>query len=332
MRTMIIAEAGVNHDGRIDKAIEMINSAVEAGADCIKFQTFKAESLVTKNAVTADYQAINSGDSNQYDMLKRLELNFESHQTLFQICHAKNIEFLSSPFDLESVTMLDELGVKRFKIASGEITNLPLLKAIAMTAKPIILSTGMSTLIEIQQALDVLYQYGCTENLISLLHANSEYPTPMQDVNLNAMVAMGEHFNLPFGYSDHTLGYEVDIAAVAMGATIIEKHFTLDKAAAGPDHKASLNPQELTTMIKSIRNVEIALGSKIKQPSPSESKNMVIVRKSIVAKCEIKKGETFSLNNLCTKRPGTGLSPMLWHEVLGRVSKRDYAEDENIEL
>ncbi|MBE7411818.1 MAG: N-acetylneuraminate synthase [Leptospiraceae bacterium] len=327
----IIAEAGVNHNGSLDIAKKLVDAASEAGANAVKFQTFKANHLVSKNAEKADYQKQTTKSSeSQYEMIKKLELTEDAHKELIAYCKQKNIEFLSTPFDHESINLLHELGLATFKIPSGEITNLPYLEHIGRYNKNIILSTGMATLGEIESAIDVLAHAGTEREKISVLHANTEYPTPMHDVNLRAMQTIGAAFGLPYGYSDHTLGIEVPIAAVAMGATIIEKHFTLDKNLPGPDHKASLEPQELVAMVKAIRNIEKALGSAIKQPSPSEAKNKPIARKSLVAKTAIKKGEIFSEQNLTVKRPGHGISPMRWHEYIGKQAERDYAEDELI--
>lgn len=327
----VIAEAGVNHNGKIELAKQLIDEAAKAGADAIKFQTFKADKLVTKNAEKAMYQK-NETDKNesQYDMIKRLELKFEDHSELIDYAESKNIQFLSSGFDLDSLEFLNDIGVSIFKVPSGEITNLPYLRKIASFGKPIILSTGMSDNAEILDALKVLRQSGGEE--ITILHCNTEYPTPMSDVNLLAMKSIEKEFGCKVGYSDHTLGIEVPIAAVALGAEIIEKHFTLDKQMDGPDHKASLEPVELKDMVSSIRNIEKALGDGIKKPSVSESKNKIIARKSIVAKVEISKGSVFTEENLSVKRPGNGLSPMKWDQVIGESATRDYEPDEMIEL
>lgn len=330
-KVFIIAEAGVNHNGDLNTAKKLIDEASKAGADAVKFQSFKADKLVTKDAEKASYQKSTTGkEENQYQMLNKLELNYENHKDLIEYCKQKNIMFLSSPFDLESINLLEDLGIDVFKIPSGEITNLPYLEKIGFLGKKTILSTGMSTLGEIEEALTVLKEKGAGD--ITVLHCNTEYPTPMEDVNLNAMNTIKNAFKVKVGYSDHTPGIEVAIAAVALGARVIEKHFTLDKSMEGPDHKASLEPDELKVMVKSIRNIEKALGDGIKIPSRSELKNKDIARKSIVAKSPIKKGQIFSEENLSTKRPAKGISPMKWYEVIGKVAKRDYKEDELIEI
>lgn len=331
--TYIIAEAGVNHNGSIEIAKQLIDVAADAGADAVKFQTFKTENLVSKKAEKAEYQKETTDSSeSQYDMIKKLELDEKTHQILIEYCQLKNITFLSTPFDLPSIQLLDQLGLNIFKIPSGEITNLPYLRSIGHLKKQVVLSTGMSNLSEIESALQVLIDAGTDKTDITVLHANTQYPTPIEDVNLNAMTTIGTAFNVHYGYSDHTLGIEVPIAAVAMGATVIEKHFTLDRSMEGPDHKASLEPQELNAMVRSIRNIDLALGSSIKQPSPSESANKQIARKSIVANCNISKGDIFSEDNLTTKRPGQGLSPMLWDQIVGKKASKDYSPDEIIEL
>lgn len=328
---IIIAEAGVNHNGLLENAKKMIDVAEEAGVDIIKFQTFKAENLVCKNAEKAEYQKNTTlEDESQFDMLKKLEINLEMHKELIKYCKKKNIQFLSTPFDLESVELLNKLGLEIFKIPSGEITNYPYLKKIGALKKKVILSTGMSYLKEVEEAIKVLKENGAND--IIVLHCNTEYPTPMEDVNLNAMKLIKEKFNVEVGYSDHTSGIEVPIAAVAIGAKVIEKHFTLDKNMEGPDHKASLEPNELKKMVKAIRNIEKAMGNDIKAPSKSEIKNLSIVRKSIVANRFIKKGERFTEDNLTCKRPGSGISPMKWREVLGKVANKDFKEDEMIIL
>ena len=310
MSVFIIAEAGVNHNGSVELAKKLIDVAVEAGVDAVKFQTFKTENLVSKNAQKATYQKeTTDSDESQFDMIKKLELDVDTHHELISYCNEKNIMFLSTPFDLDSVDLLDSLDLKIFKIPSGEITNLPYLRKICALNKEVVLSTGMADMSEIKNALNVLLTSGTKKENITVLHANTMYPTPMRDVNLKAMLTIGNHFDIAYGYSDHTLGIEVDIAAVAMGASVIEKHFTLDNTMQGPDHKASLEPDELIAMVKSIRNIEIALGSDVKTPSESETPNIKIARKSIVANCDIKKGEIFSENNLAIKRPGDGISP-----------------------
>ena len=331
MSVFIIAEAGVNHNGSIDLAKKLIDVASAAGVDAVKFQTFKAENLVSKNAQKADYQKETTDNKeSQYEMIKKLELDINTHKELMVYCKEKNIIFLSTPFDHDSINMLNLLGLKIFKIPSGEITNLPYLRHIGSLKKDIILSTGMADMGEIEDAIDILVQAGTDRQNITILHANTMYPTPMEDVNLKAMVTIGNTFDLPFGYSDHTLGIEVDIAAVAMGATVIEKHFTLDKTMEGPDHKASLEPSELIAMVEGIRNIEVALGSPIKKPSPSEQPNIAIARKSIVASCNIVEGELLTEENLSIKRPSNGINPMRWDEIIGTVAKKDYLEDELI--
>ena len=332
-KVFIIAEAGVNHNGSLERAKNMVKVAAKAGVDAIKFQTFRTKTLVTKDAIKADYQIKASGQSEtQFEMLKKLELSFESHLELLESCRLNQIEFLSTAFDLTTIDLLVTMGLKKWKIPSGEITNLPYLRKIGALKKKIILSTGMAYLGEIEDALNVLTGAGTELKDITVLHCNTEYPTPMQDVNLKAMQTIKSAFpGVHVGYSDHTEGIEVPIAAVAMGATIIEKHFTLDKNLPGPDHKASLEPDELTAMVRAIRNIEIALGNGIKKPSPSESKNMVIARKSIVAAHAIATGEEFTNNNLTAKRPGTGLSPMKWDEVIGKTATKNYSKDELID-
>ena len=329
MSVFIIAEAGVNHNGSIELAYKLIDVAIESGANAIKFQTFKAENLVSKNAQKADYQKETTDAlESQFDMIQKLELNMETHKELIDYCQEKGIMFLSTPFDHESIDLLSDLGLKIFKVPSGEITNLPYLRHIGSLGKQVILSTGMSNLREIRDALNILINAGTFKSHITVLHANTMYPTPMEDVNLNAMLTIQAEFNIAVGYSDHTLGIEVDIAAVAMGASIIEKHFTLDKTMDGPDHKASLEPEDLRAMVSSIRNIEKALGSGIKKPSKSEKPNITMARKSIVASKSIKKGELFTEKNITTKRPGTGLSPMEWDGILGKVAERDYQLDD----
>jgi len=331
MSVFIIAEAGVNHNGSKELAKKLIDVASDAGADAVKFQTFKSENLVSKNAQKAQYQKDTTDASeSQYEMIKKLELDADTHIELIKYCKTKNIMFLSTPFDLDSVDLLNELGLEIFKIPSGEITNLPYLRKIGTLNKKIILSTGMSNMQEIDDALDVLIKNGTSKERITVLHANTMYPTPMRDVNLNAMQSIGKEFDVAFGYSDHTLGIEVDIAAVALGASVIEKHFTLDKTMDGPDHKASLEPSELVAMVKAIRNIELALGSDIKEVSDSEKLNMLVARKSIIASKNIKKGEVFSEDNISIKRPGSGMSPMKWDEVIGQKASKDYEEDELI--
>jgi len=331
MSVFIIAEAGVNHNGSLDLAKRLVDVAVDAGADAVKFQTFKTENLVSRNAKKADYQKETTDTSeSQFDMIKKLELDMDIHQKLIDHCQENNIMFLSTPFDNDSVNLLSDLGLQIFKIPSGEITNLPYLRHIGSLDKQVILSTGMSNIQEVEDALTILVGAGTLKENITVLHANTMYPTPMEDVNLNAMLTMQRELGVAVGYSDHTLGIEVDIAAVAMGASVIEKHFTLDKTMDGPDHQASLEPKELKAMVSAIRNIEKALGGNEKKPSPSEGINIDIVRKSIVATKTIKKGELLSDDNISTKRPGTGLSPMKWDEVIGTVASKNYQSDELI--
>lgn len=332
MNVYIIAEAGVNHNGSLKQAKEMVNKAQEAGADAIKFQTFKSERVVSSLAPKAAYQVENTGsaDESQLEMVKRLELSFDDFLELQVFSKEKGIQFLSTPFDLESIEFLNQLDMPFWKLPSGEVTNYPYLVRIAQTHKDIVMSTGMCTLDEIREALAVLRENGAGK--IALLHCNTEYPTPMEDVNLKAMEILRKEFDTPIGYSDHTKGIEVPIAAVAMGATIIEKHFTLDRNMEGPDHKASLEPFELKAMVQAIRNIEKAIGNGDKKPTSSEIKNMAIARKSIVAGQPIKKGEIFTEKNITTKRPGTGISAMRWRQVLGQKATRDFAEDELIEV
>lgn len=330
-KVLIIAEAGVNHNGSIELAKKLIEEAKIAGADIIKFQTVNLDNLVTKNAKKADYQINNTNNNeSQFEMLKKIILNYDSFIELKDFCDEIGITFLSTPFDLDSIDFLNKFNMPFWKIPSGEITNYPYLVKIAKTGKDIVMSTGMSEIFEIEDAIKVLKENGCGK--ISLLHCNTEYPTPFEDVNLKAMLTLKEKFNVEVGYSDHTKGIEVPIAAVAMGATIIEKHFTLDRNMEGPDHKASLEPNELKQMVQSIRNIEKAIGDGIKKVSNSERKNIEIARKSIVAKCNIARGEKFTINNITVKRPGNGISPMRWNEVLGKKATKDYLEDELIEL
>jgi N,N'-diacetyllegionaminate synthase len=331
---IIIAEAGVNHNGNIENAKKLIDIASLAGADYVKFQTFNADKLVSKNAKKAEYQQINTSELDDYqlNMLKRLELSNEQHIELISYCNLKGIKFLSSAFDNESIDFLASLKIGIWKIPSGEITNFPYLKKIAMLHEPIILSTGMCNMSDISDALFVLMKYGITKEQITVLHCNTQYPTPFEDVNLNAMKTIADTFDVKIGYSDHTLGIEVPIAAVALGAVVIEKHFTLNRNMDGPDHKASLEPDELITMIKSIRNIEKALGSKTKEVSLSESQNIQIVRKCIVASKIINIGDKFSEENLTVKRAGSGLSPMLWESLIGEKAKKKYNPDDIIEI
>jgi len=333
-KTLIIAEAGVNHNGDIAKAKALIDKGAEAGVDYVKFQTFKAGNLVTKQAKRAAYQDKNTQDNDsQYEMLKKLELSQKDHQELIDYCAQKGVKFLSTGFDFESLEFLAQLGITIAKVPSGEITNLPYLRKVAVLFPEVILSTGMATIDEIKDAVKVLTDNGVNKDKITVLHCNTEYPTPMEDVNLKAMLHIQRELGVPVGYSDHTLGIEVPIAAVALGAMVIEKHFTLDKTLPGPDHKASLEPEELKTMVIAIRNIEKAIGgSGLKEVSKSEVKNKPIARKSIVATKTIKKGDLFSAENLTVKRPGTGISPMQWDEVIGKIAKKDFEEDDLIEL
>lgn len=327
----IIAEAGVNHNGSLELAKKLVDAAAEAGADAVKFQTFVPENLVSRYAEKADYQkATTDKAESQIDMLRKVVLKKEWHQVLIGYAEAKGIQFISTPFDLESIDFLATLDLPLYKIPSGEITNLPYLEKIGKLGKPVILSTGMSDMDEVRTAVGILKKNGCPK--VSVLHCNTQYPTPFEDVNLAVMNSLREELDLEIGYSDHTLGIEVPIAAVAMGATIIEKHFTLDKTMEGPDHKASLEPDELIAMVRSIRNIEKAIGNGDKRVTESEQGNKGIVRKSIVAKRDIKKGDVLSDSNITVKRPGTGISPMRWYEVIGKTAIRDFMEDELIEL
>jgi len=327
----VIAEAGVNHNGSFEKAIDMIPLAKEAGVDAVKFQTAIPELVMTKNADKAAYQVQNSRDNEtQLEMIKKIHLPMDAYEKLKTECEKHDIEFMSTAFDDVSIETLKELNLERYKIPSGEITNLPYLRQIGGLGKPIIMSTGMATLQEIQVAMNVLLEAGVKKDNLTILHCNTEYPTPMEDVNLKAMLTIRDELDVKIGYSDHTLGIEIPIAAVALGATVIEKHFTLDRFLPGPDHAASLEPEELKAMVVAIRNIEKAIGDGVKKPSHSEIKNIQIARKSIVAKKPIKKGEIFSEENLTAKRPGTGISPMDWDKVVGSLSKHDFTIDEII--
>jgi N,N'-diacetyllegionaminate synthase len=331
-KTIIIAEAGVNHNGDIKLAKLLIDAAAAAGADFVKFQTFSASRQVTRSAKKADYQTKTTDSAeSQYEMLHRLELTEAMHHELITHCTARNIGFFSTGFDIESVNLLVRLGQDHFKIPSGEITNLPYLRHIGQFNKGVILSSGMATLGEIEAAIDVLVQTGTHREKLTLLHCTTEYPTPMCEVNLRAMLSIKSAFGLAVGYSDHTQGIEIAIAAVAMGATVIEKHFTLDRTLPGPDHKASLEPPELTSMIAAIRNVEVALGDGIKRLTPSEVRNKSVVRKSLVTSRAIKAGQVFTAENVTVKRPGTGISPMRWDEFMGKKALRDFIADELID-
>lgn len=332
--TLIIAEAGVNHNGSLDLAKQLVDKAVEAGVDYIKFQTFKAEKLVTKSAKQAEYQQRNldSQENSQLQMLKKLELSPEEHQILIEYCNKSGIKFFSTAFDFESMDYLHSLNLGLWKIPSGEVTNYPFLKHIAKYNEKTILSTGMCDMEDVRAAVNALYKNGLSKENLIMLHCNTEYPTPFEDVNLKAMDTLRNEFGVAVGYSDHTRGIEVPIAAVALGATVIEKHFTLDRNLPGPDHKASLEPDELKAMVSAIRNIEKSLGSAEKKVSDSERKNIAIARKSIVAATNIKKGEIFTEENITVKRPGTGISPMRWEEILGTMAVRDFQEDELIEI
>ncbi len=334
MKTLIIAEAGVNHNGDMDIAEELIFKAAEGGADLIKFQSFVAEEMTSKSADKAAYQNASSDTgSNQFEMLSKLQLTREQHVQLLNKCNKQGIGFFSSAFDLDSIEMLENLNFSNIiKVPSGELTNLPYLRKIARTRKQVLLSTGLCTLGDIESAINILEEAGTSRNKITILQCTTDYPAAIEDVNLQAMLNMKATFGTQIGYSDHTLGIEVPIAAVALGATVIEKHFTLDRNLLGPDHKASLEPDDFTIMVKAIRNIERALGDGIKRPSQSELTNLVAVRKSIVARENIKVGEVFSEKNLTTKRPGSGISPMCWEQILGRRAMRDFAKDEMIEI
>ena len=334
-KTIIIAEAGVNHNGSLELAKQLVKKACEAGVDYVKFQTFKSEKVVSKNAKKADYQIENTGkkQESQLEMVKKLELSYDDHQTLVDYCKELGIKFFSTAFDFDSIEYLHSLGLGLWKIPSGEVTNYPFLKRIATYNEKIILSTGMCDMVDVRAAVDALYKNGLSKDNLILLHCNTEYPTPFEDVNLKAMDALRKEFGVEVGYSDHTKGIEVPIAAVALGATVIEKHFTLDRNMEGPDHKASLEPDELKAMVSAIRNIEKAVGGDgTKHVSESERKNIAIARKSIVAACDIKAGETFTEKNLTVKRPGNGITPMRWEEVVGTRAVRDFGEDELIEL
>lgn len=333
-KVLIIAEAGVNHNGSMDNARKLIDVAVEAGVDIVKFQSFKADKIASKNATKASYQQETTDKKeSQLEMLKKLELSEADHDTLLNYCNEKGITFLSTPFDNESITLLHSKGITIGKIPSGEITNLPYLRQMAQTFPQIILSTGMCTMQEVRDAYHLLVNAGTSPANITILHCNTEYPTPMQDVNLTAMNAIGRDLNVPIGYSDHTLGIEIPIAAVALGATVIEKHFTLDRTMEGPDHRASLEPDELKAMVKAIRNIELAMtGSGIKEPSASEARNMSIARKSIHLKQALSSGHSLTENDLVMKRPGTGISPMHLEQIMGRKLATDLPAEHLLQL
>lgn len=331
-KVFVIAEAGVNHNGSLTLAKQLIDIAAESGADAVKFQSFKADKLVSKQAAKADYQLQSTEKAeSQLDMLKKLELSEQDHHAIIAHCKARQIEFLSTPFDHESIDLLAGLGMTTFKIPSGEITNLPYLRHVGRVAQEVILSTGMADLREIEQALAILIQAGLSKSQLTVLHATTEYPCPLDEVNLRAMHTIAQAFSVKVGYSDHTPGIEVATAAVALGASVIEKHFTLDKTMSGPDHKASLEPQELIAMVAAIRHIGLAMGDGIKVPSKSEIKNINVARKSIVALTAIKAGELFSEHNLTVKRPGNGISPMHWDDLVGQTATRNYQPDDLIE-
>ena len=331
--TLVIAEAGVNHNGDRATALSLVDAASSCGADIVKFQTFTSDQLVTQNAAKAEYQKVTTGNTEtQFEMLRKLELRHEDYLALIARCQERGIGFLSTGFDIGDVDMLVGLGIDRIKIPSGEITNLPYLRHIGGLGLPTILSTGMADLEEVRNALDVLLAYGSSSSDVTILHCTTDYPAVMGDVNLQAMVTMRDAFGVEVGYSDHTLGHEVAVAAVALGAVVIEKHLTLDRESAGPDHAASLEPEEFANMVRAIRNIEIALGDGIKRPQSSEFANMAVARKSLVAAEYIREGDVFTSMNIAAKRPGSGLSPMRWDEVLGQKATREYAPNEMIEL
>ncbi len=331
IKTTVIAEAGVNHNGDMALAKELVDVAAEAGADLVKFQTFTAATLLTQSAEKAQYQKnLTAGSESQFEMIKKLELDRDTHVELVDYCKCKKIQFLSTAFDQSTIDFLAELDIPFYKIPSGEITNLPYLRHVARMGKSVVMSTGMATLVEVCAAMEVLLDGGIEKDDLTILHCNTEYPTSIRDVNLLAMLTIRDQLGVKVGYSDHTLGIEVPIAAVAMGATIIEKHFTLSRTLPGPDHAASLEPHELKSMVAAIRNIEKALGDGEKKPSPNEAKNIPIARRSIVAKKPIKKGESFSEQNLTSKRPGSGISPMEWDDVIRSTAARDFEIDELI--
>jgi N,N'-diacetyllegionaminate synthase len=331
-KVFIVAEAGVNHNGDADMAQRLVDAAADAGCDAVKFQTFRARALVSRHAQTAAYQKANGGGESQLKMLIKLELPYDQHQKLKEYAAHRGVTFFSTAFDLDSIDLLQALDIPVWKIPSGEITNYPYLVRVAQMGKPILLSTGMSTRAEVEEAVDVLTTHGADRDRLCILHCNTEYPTPMQDVNLRAMAKLGDYLGTAFGYSDHTPGDTIAVAATALGARVLEKHFTLDRALTGPDHRSSLEPGELKAMVTAIRHTEQALGDEKKQPSPSEEKNKIIARKSLVAAKPIRAGERFTPENVTAKRPATGLSPMRWMDVLGRTAPRDFAEEELIEL
>lgn len=331
-RVFIIAEAGVNHNGDLERGLRLVDAAADAGCDAVKFQTFRAGALVARSAGMAEYQKVNTGrDESQYEMLKRLELDADAHHALMRRAAVRGILFFSTAFDMDSLEFLRELDIPVWKIPSGEITNYPYLARIAGLGKPVILSTGMATVAEIDEAVRVLLQHGLAREQLCILHCNTEYPTPMRDVNLKAMSTLGTTFGTAYGYSDHTQGIEIPVAATALGARVLEKHFTLDRELPGPDHKASLEPDELAQMVRAVRMIEEALGDGIKRPTESESKNRGVARKSVVAARTIRAGEVFSAENLMVKRPGGGISPMEWPRLIGHVAARDFAEEEQVQ-
>jgi N,N'-diacetyllegionaminate synthase len=333
MTVLIVAEAGVNHNGDLETSLHLVDAASRCGADLVKFQTFTADQLVIPDAAKAEYQrATTSNTETQFEMLRKLELSYNDHLAIIDRCQERGIGFLSTGFDISNVDMLVGLGMNRIKVPSGEITNLPHLRYIGGLGLPTILSTGMADLEEVRNALDVLLAYGSSKSDVTILHCTTDYPAAMGDVNLQAMVTMRDAFDVEVGYSDHTLGHEVAVAAVALGAAVIEKHLTLDRESAGPDHAASLEPEEFANMVRAIRNIEMALGDGIKRPQSSEFANMAVARKSLVASERIQEGEAFTSMNISAKRPGSGLSPMLWDEVLGQKATREYAPNEMIEL
>ena len=333
MTVLIVAEAGVNHNGDLETSLHLVDAASRCGADLVKFQTFTADQLVIPDAAKAEYQrATTSNTETQFEMLRKLELSYNDHLAIIDRCQERGIGFLSTGFDISNVDMLVGLGMNRIKVPSGEITNLPHLRYIGGLGLPTILSTGMADLEEVRNALDVLLAYGSSKSDVTILHCTTDYPAAMGDVNLQAMVTMRDAFDVEVGYSDHTLGHEVAVAAVALGAAVIEKHLTLDRESAGPDHAASLEPEEFANMVRAIRNIEMALGDGIKRPQSSEFANMAVARKSLVASERIQEGEAFTSMNILAKRPGSGLSPMLWDEVLGQKATREYAPNEMIEL
>ena len=331
MSVLIIAEAGVNHNGSLELAKRMADVAKEAGADIVKYQTAVPELVISRFAPKAEYQKDTTGEAeSQLEMVKKIHFGFDAHRELKEYCDSIGIKYLSTPFDMDSIDFLAEMDMPVWKIPSGEVTNLPYLEKVAKLHKPVVMSTGMCEISEIKEALEILEKNGAGE--ITILHCNTEYPTPLKDANVRAMLDIKANFGTKVGYSDHTLGLEAPLAAVALGATVVEKHFTLDKNMEGPDHQASMNPDELKALVKAIRNTEVALGDGVKKVTESEAKNKDVARKSIVAKVPVKAGEIFTVDNITVKRPGSGISPMRWYEVLGKTAKRDFSLDELIEL